>query len=137
MIYYYVDSLRTSTYRTSTHQQMDQWYETVRPRLSDSLYAKYSGAYHRFEGELYFIGDTVWNWLGDMDSFETCERTMTLAQLLKPDHWYLFVFDSEGPTHSLGRKHYAERRVSFFLDSSRQVRNWQSVRKRKRKMRIV
>ncbi len=132
MVEYHLDSLRIRSI-----PKVDAWYRTERPRISDSLHTKYIGEYHRFEGELHFTGDTAWKWLGDMDTFETCERSMTLSQLLKPDHWYLFVFDSEGPTHSLGRGHYLERRVSFFLDANRQVQSWQSVRHRKKKMRIV
>ncbi len=137
MIEYHLDSLRIATIRMNPGRDIDEWYQTVRPRISDSLDAKCPGGYHRFEGDLHFTGDTSWKWLGDMDSFETCDRSMTLSQLLKPDYWYLFVFDSEGPTHSLGRGHYLERRVSFYLDANGQVQNWHSVRHRKKKMRIV
>lgn len=137
MNYWYLDSLRIAKSRRASRSEVEQWYQVERPRISDSLHAKCPGEYRRFEGTLHFTGDTVWHWLGDMDNFETCDRSMTLAQLLKADHWYLFVFDSEGPTHSLGRRHYIQRRVSFLLDSSGNVQNWQSVRRRMRKMRIV
>jgi hypothetical protein len=63
--------------------------------------------------------------------------TFTLAEILKPEHEYLFVFDTEGPTHSLGRGHFLERRVSFYVDSNGVIRNWRTIRERKRKMRIV
>lgn len=148
MIDYYVDSVRIATTSMSSTKDVDEWYRTVRPRLYDSLYTKHlytkhpytkhpGGAYHRFEGELHFTNDTTWRWLGDQDSFETCRRSMTLAQLLKPGHWYLFIFDSEGPTHSIGRGHYTERRAWFYLDPQGEVKHWGSVRRRLKKMRIV
>ena len=137
MIAHHLDSMRMATNRMTSRQEVDEWYRTVRPRIADTLYAKYPGEYRRFEGELHFTGDTVWHWLGDMDNFETCGRTMTLAQLFKPDHWYLFVFDNGGPTHSLGRRHYVQRRVSFLIDSNGNVQHWLSVRRRMRNMGIV
>ncbi len=137
MIEYHLDSLRIAVNSRTSWQNLDEWYRTERPRLSDSLYALYPGKYRRFEGELQFTNDTTWRWLGDLDSFETCRRSMTLAQLLKPGHWYLFVFDSEGPTHSIGRGHYAERRAWFYLDPQGEVKHWGSVRRRLKKMRIV
>lgn len=137
MIYHYVDSIRIAANRGSTRKELDAWYAIERPRLADSLYALYPGKYHRFEGELHFTNDTTWRWLSDLDSFETCRRSMTLAQLLKPGHWYLFVFDSEGPTHSIGRGHYAKRRAWFYLDPQGVVKHWGSVRRRLKKMRIV
>lgn len=137
MNYWYLDSLRIAKSRRASRSDVEKWYQVERPRISDSLHANCPGYYRRFEGELHFTKDTVWQWLGDMDNFETCSRSVTVAQLLKADHWYLFMFDSEGPTHSLGRRHYIQRRVSFLLDSSGNVLNWQSVRRRIRKMRIV
>ena len=138
MIDYYVDSVRIADNQMSSTAQVDEWYRTVRPRISDSLNTQHpGGAYHRFEGELNFTGDTVWNWLGDMDSFETSGRSMTLAQLLKPGHWYLFIFDRDGPTHTVPKHHDIQRRVSFYLDSAGQVQHWQNVRRRVKKMRIV
>ena len=137
MINYHVDSIRIAANRSSSRKELDEWYATVRPHLFDSLNAKYPWKYHRFEGELHFTNDTTWRWLGDQDSFETCQRSMTLVQLLKPGHWYLFVFDSEGPTQTIGRGHYAERHVSFYLDPQRQVLHWSNTRKRVKKMRIV
>lgn len=123
MIYYYVDSIRIAANRGSTREELDAWYANERPRLTDSLNALYPGKYRRFEGELNFTNDTVWRWLGDCESYVTCQRTMTLAQLLKPKHWYLFVFDSEGPTHAIGREHYAERRAWFYLDPQGDVKH--------------
>jgi len=137
MIYYHLDSIRIAVNRASTRKESDAWYANERPRLSDSLYALYPGKYRRFEGELHFTNDTTWQWLSDQDSFETCRRSMTLTQLLKPGHWYLFIFDSEGPTHTIGRGHYAERRAWFYLDPQGGVKHWGSVRRRLKKMRIV
>lgn len=137
MIHQYVDSMRIAAHKSSTREEMVVWYASMLPHLYDSLYAKYPVKHHRFEGELHFTNDTTWSWLGDQDSFETCQRSMTLVQLLKPGHWYLFVLDSEGPTHTIGRGHYTERRVSFYLDAQRQVLKWSNTRKRLKKMRIV
>ena len=132
MIEYHLDSLRIAAIPHS-----EKWYRDDRPRLSDSLYAKYQGAYHRFEGSLFVTGDTVWHWLSDQAELETSDQTRTLAQLLKPEHWYLFIYDTEGSTHSLGRRHYVERRVGFYLDSTGQVLHWSNTRKRLKKMKIV
>ena len=133
MIYLYLDSLRIAAIPNT-----EASYRNERPRLSDSLYAKYpGGSYHPFQGSLSLTEDTIWKWLGDDATLETSDRTRTLAQLLKPKHWYLFVFDSEGPTHSIGRGHYFERRVSFSVDSAGQISNWTNTRKRMRKMRLV
>jgi len=132
MIEHHLDSLRIRAI-----PNVDDWYKYERPRLSDPLYSKYPCSYHRFEGEIFLTGDTIWQWLGNSATLETSDSTFTLAQILKLEHEYLFVFDSDGPTHSLGRGHYVERRVSFYIDSSGKVRNWRSTRERIRKMRIV
>jgi hypothetical protein len=137
MTYWYLDSLRIVTSRRTSRSDIEKWYQVERPRISDSLHAKCPGSYRRFEGELHFTNDTVWQWLGDMASFETCNSSATVAQLLKADHWYLFVFDTEGPTHTVGRSHYIERRVSFYVDFQGEVQHWQSVRRRMKKPRIV
>lgn len=138
MIYYYVDSVRIADNQMSSTAEVGEWYRTMWPRISDSLNVKHpGGGYHRFEGELWLTGDTALKWLGDMDSFETCGRSMTLAQLLKPDHWYLFLFDRDGPTHTVPKRHDIQRRVSFYLDSAGQVQHWKNVRRRVKKMRIV
>jgi hypothetical protein len=137
MIEYHLDSLRIATNTRTSWKHLDEWYRVDRPRISDSLYAKYAGAYHRFQGELHFTSDTTWQWLGDTDSFSTCTRSMTLEQLLKLNHWYLFLFDRDGPTHTIPRSHDIQRRVSFYLDSAGQVQHWRSLRRRVKKMRIV
>lgn len=137
MIEYYLDSSRIAFIHLHPEKDVDEWYTKVRPWLSDSLNAMYPGAYRRFEGALHFTNDTMHQWLGDMDSFETCDRSMTLAQLLKPGHWYLFLFDRDGPTHTIPRSRDLQRRVSFYLDNAGNVVHWKSIRTRVKRMRIV
>ncbi|MBK8498373.1 MAG: hypothetical protein IPL52_06035 [Flavobacteriales bacterium] len=126
-----------STERHAAQLEPKEWYGTVRPRLVDSLFALYPWDLKPFNGHLHLTGDTVWQWLENETELEGSANTRTLAQLLKPGHWYLFVFDVDGRHWSDGGRYNVERRVLFRIDDLGEVQDWQSTRKRVRKMRIV
>ena len=123
--------------RITSELKPAEWYANEFPRLLDSLHGKYPWKLKPFQGRLFLTGDTIWPWLASNIELEACAHTRTLAQLLTPGHWYLFVFDRDGRNWSDGGRYTVEQRVLFRIDGAGQVRDWRSTRRRVRKMRIV
>lgn len=129
--HHHLDSVRIHRQRI-----VPNWFETERPALSDSLDQLYPGTIRRFIGEFHLTNDTVVQWLSTEATLGTSDQTKTVVEILKPDHWYMYAYDTEG-SRSRGWKSMIERRVTFRLDSTGTIRNWQSTRQKIRKTRIV